>query len=89
MTSMLVFVIAFAVGCLSGVLIALWSGRWRTGRPDHASSLWPLRDGEPTTIQRMLRRLGRYTGSDFPRDAAASYYSVIVPLPSRAAARNP
>jgi hypothetical protein len=56
MTSMLVFVIAFAVGCLSGVLIALWSGRWRTGRPDHASSLWPLRDGEPTTIQRMLRR---------------------------------
>ena len=56
MTSMLVFAIAFAAGCLSGVLIALWSGRSRTDRSDRASSLWPLRDDESTTVQRVMRR---------------------------------
>lgn len=32
MASMLVFVIAFAVGCLSGVVVALWSPHRRGGR---------------------------------------------------------
>jgi hypothetical protein len=56
MTSMLVFVIAFAVGCLSGVLVALLSGRSRNGRPGHARSVWPVNDDESTTVQRLMRR---------------------------------
>jgi hypothetical protein len=32
MASLLVFVIAFAVGCLSGVVFALWSPRRRADR---------------------------------------------------------
>jgi hypothetical protein len=56
MTSMLVFAIAFAVGCLSGVVIALLSARSRTGRPGHAPSIWPVDDDESTTVQRLMRR---------------------------------
>jgi len=56
MTSMLVFVIAFAVGCLSGVLIALLSGRSHAEKPHHAPSLWSVGDDESTTVQRVARR---------------------------------
>ena len=56
MTSMLVFVIAFAVGCLTGVVMALWSPRWRTGKSDRTGSFWRLPHEESTATQRMLRR---------------------------------
>jgi len=56
MTSMLVFVTAFAIGCLSGLLIVLLSGRSRADRPDHVPSLWPVSDDESTTVQRVMRR---------------------------------
>jgi hypothetical protein len=56
MTSMLVFVIAFAVGCLSGVVIALWSPRWRSGKPDRTASFWRFSEDGATTVQRLLRR---------------------------------
>jgi hypothetical protein len=56
MTNMLVFAIAFAVGCLSGVVIALWSPGRRTHRSDRPPSFWPMRDDESTTVQRVVRR---------------------------------
>jgi hypothetical protein len=56
MTSMLIFAIAFAVGCLSGVVFALWSPRRRSGKPDRMASLWRMRDSDSTTVQRVVRR---------------------------------
>jgi hypothetical protein len=56
MTSMLVFAIAFAVGCLSGVVIALWPSRGHADKPDRAAPFWRLRDEESTTVQRVVRR---------------------------------
>ena len=56
MTSMLVFVIAFVVGCLSGVVIALWPPRRHHRKPDGAPSFWRLRDPQSTTAQRIARR---------------------------------
>jgi len=55
MTSMLIFAIAFAVGCLNGVVIVLWSTRWRGDRSDRAS-FWAISDHESTTVQRVVRR---------------------------------
>jgi hypothetical protein len=57
-TSVLVFAIAFAVGCLSGLLVALWVPRRRTDKSSraHFSSFWRIRGDEPTTVQRALRR---------------------------------
>jgi len=56
MTSMLVFAIAFAVGCLSGVAIALWPTRRRADKPGRGPSLWPMRNDESTTVHRIIRR---------------------------------
>ena len=56
MTSMLVFAIAFAVGCVSGVIVALWSLRRRLGKSGRTSSFWATSDDEPTTVQRAMRR---------------------------------
>jgi hypothetical protein len=56
MTSMLVFAIAFAVGCLSGVVIALWLPRRRPARSHRTLSFWRLPDEESATAQRVARR---------------------------------
>jgi hypothetical protein len=51
MASMLVFVIAFTVGCLSGVVLALWSYRNRADRSKHAPSFWSTPSDESNTVQ--------------------------------------
>lgn len=56
MASMLVFVIAFAVGCLSGVVVALWSNRHGAGKSRRASPFWPIPSDETDTIPPYMRR---------------------------------
>lgn len=50
MTSMLVFVIAFAVGCLSGVVFALWSPRWRADRSNERATTVSAADAHASTL---------------------------------------
>ena len=42
MAPLFVFAIAFGLGCLSGVILALWSLRRRDEKPKRALSLWSL-----------------------------------------------
>ena len=56
MASMLVFIIAFTVGCLSGVVLALWSYRRRADRSKPTPSFWPMPPDESTTAPPGERR---------------------------------
>ena len=49
MVSMLVFAVAFAIGCLSGVVFALWSPHRRGGKSKHHLGFWPMSDSESKT----------------------------------------
>ena len=55
MTSVLVFAIAFAVGCLSGIVFALWFPRRHAGKSARKPSFWPP-DDKSTTVQRAMHR---------------------------------
>ena len=50
MVSMLVFAVAFAIGCLSGVVIALWYPNRRGDKSKRLPASWgPMSDSESKT----------------------------------------
>jgi hypothetical protein len=61
MASMLIFAIAFAVGCLSGVLY--WAYRQRRDDSKGAQPIWPMRSdkshtGHPSSTDKMREPQG-------------------------------
>ena len=49
MFSVLVFAVAFAIGCLSGVIVGLWSRPRRGGKSMRQPAFWEMSDSDSKT----------------------------------------
>ena len=49
MFSVLVFAVAFAIGCLSGVIVGLWSRPRRGGKSMRQPALWAMSESDSKT----------------------------------------
>ena len=49
MVSLLVFAIAFAAGCLSGLIFGLWSRSPRGGKSTPKPAFWPMSEDDSKT----------------------------------------